>query len=251
MAKLKFGKWVGSSLGWAFGGPLGAVLGFAVGSMFDASDVKEVPKSNSTNRTQRSSSRSGVAEFNISLLVLSAAVMKSDGRTLKSELEFVKKFLEKQFGEEHAQEQILMLREILKQEIPLHDVCLQIKQYMPHAQRLQIIHYLFGISNSDGHVHELELQTIHTISNYLGVSHADFESLKAMYFKDTNSDYKILEIEPSATDDEVKKAYRKMAVKYHPDKVASLGEEVQRAANEKFKKVQQAYENIKKQRGIN
>ena len=121
---------------------------------------------------------------------------------------------------------------------------------MPHSERLQIIHYLFGISKADGHVHESELQTIHTIANYLGVSSADFNSLKAMYFRDTNSDYLILEITSSASDDEVKKAYRKMAVKFHPDKVAALGEEVQKAANEKFQKVQSAYENIKKQRGF-
>jgi DnaJ like chaperone protein len=250
MAKLKFGKWLGSGLGWAFGGPIGAVLGFAVGSMFDASDIKDVAQQGNGNTTHRSSHQGGAAEFNISLLVLSAAVMKSDGRTLKSELDFVKSFFAKQFGEQQAQEQILILREILKQEIPLHDVCLQIKQFMPHAQRLQIIHYLFGISKADGHVHELELQTIHTIANYLGVRAADFESLKAMYFKDTNSDYKILELEPSASDEEVKKAYRKMAVKFHPDKVASLGEEIQKAANEKFKQVQQAYDNIKRQRGL-
>ena len=250
MNKMKYGKWLGSGLGWAFGGPLGAVLGFALGSVFDASDVKEVSSQGSARQTFRSKNQAGVAEFNISLLVLSAAVMKSDGRTLKSELDFVRTFLEKQFGEQKAQEQTLILREILKQEIPLHDVCLQIKHYMPHAQRLQIIHYLFGISKADGHVHELELQTIHSISNYLGVRHADFESLKAMYFKDTDSDYKILEINPKATDDELKKAYRKMAVKYHPDKVAALGEEVQKAANEKFKRVQKAYDNIKKQRGI-
>jgi DnaJ like chaperone protein len=121
---------------------------------------------------------------------------------------------------------------------------------MPHSQRLQIVHYLFGISKADGHVHELELQTIHTISNYLGVNAADFNSLKAMYFKDVHSDYKILEIEPSVSDEDVKKAYRKMALKFHPDKVASLGEEVQKGAKEKFQKVLQAYENIKKQRGF-
>lgn len=246
MAKIKFGKWLGSGLGWAFGGPLGAVLGFTLGSMFDASDVKD----DGQNRIGGTSSHSGIADFNVSLLVLSAAVMKSDGKTLKSELDFVKAFLTKQFGAKHAQEQILLLKEILKQEIPLHDVCAQIKQFMPHAQRLQIVHYLFGISNADGEVHELEMQTIHIIANYLGVRTADFESLKAMYFKDVTSDYKILEIEHSASDDEVKKAYRKMAIKFHPDKVASLGEEVQKAATEKFKKVQQAYENIKKKRGF-
>jgi DnaJ like chaperone protein len=99
-------------------------------------------------------------------------------------------------------------------------------------------------------VHPDELTTIESIAGYLGVSIADFNSLKAMYFKDTNSDYKILEIEPSASDEEVKKAYRKMAVKFHPDKVAALGEEVQHAAKEKFQKVQEAYENIKKHRGF-
>jgi DnaJ like chaperone protein len=247
MAKVKFGKWLGGGLGWALGGPLGGVLGFALGSAFDASEVT-VQTGKSIHGSAQSAPQAG--DFAASLLVLSAAVMKSDGKTLKSELDFIKDFLTKQFGEAKAQQQIVLLKEILKQEIPLHDVCLQIKQYMPHSQRLQIVHYLFGISKADGHVHELELQTIHTISNYLGVNAADFNSLKAMYFKDVHSDYKILEIEPSVSDEDVKKAYRKMALKFHPDKVASLGEEVQKGAKEKFQKVLQAYENIKKQRGF-
>ena len=248
MAKIKFGKWIGSGLGWALGGPLGGVLGFALGSMFDASGTT-VTHDGSSSYT--SGGGSPVGDFAASLLVLSAAVMKSDGKVLKSELDYVKNFLTQQFGEDHAQQQILMLKEILKQEIPLQQVCFQIKQYMPHAQRVQIIHYLFGISKADGNVDELELQTIQTIANYLSVSSADFNSLKAMYFRDVNSDYKILEIEPNVSDDEVKKAYRRMAVKFHPDKVSDLGEEVQKAAKEKFQKVQGAYENIKKKRGIN
>lgn len=248
MAKVKFGKWLGGGLGWALGGPLGGVLGFALGSAFDAASVT-VSTNGETSYTSRRNSNH-VGDFAASLLVLSAAVMKSDGKTLKSELDFIKKFLVVQFGEDHAQQQILMLREILNQDIPLQDVCLQIKQYMPHAERIQIIHYLFGISKADGHVHELELRTIHSIAGYLGVNAADFNSLKAMYFRDVNSDYKILEIETNVNDDEVKKAYRKMAVKFHPDKVAALGDEVQKAAKEKFQKVLEAYENIKKQRGF-
>jgi len=246
MAKIKFGKWVGSGLGWAFGGPLGAVLGFALGSAFDAADVTV----QRDGKTTYSSSQPQVGDFAASLLVLSAAVMKSDGKMMKSELEFVRKFLVQQFGEDHAMQQMLLLKEIIKQEIPLQQVCFQIKQYMPVAERLQIIHYLFGISKADGHVHELELQTIQTISNYLGINPADFGSLKAMYFRDVNSDYQILEIEPTASEEEIKKAYRRMAVKYHPDKVISLGEEVQKAAKEKFQVLQAAYENIKKQRGV-
>jgi len=105
MAKIKFGKWLGSGLGWAFGGPLGGVLGFALGSLFDASDVKD-----DGSTVKHSSTRQGAGDFTVSLLVLSAAVMKSDGKTLKSELDYVKRFLATQFGEEHAQEQLLILK---------------------------------------------------------------------------------------------------------------------------------------------
>ena len=246
MTKVKFGKWVLGGLGAALGGPLGAVLGFAIGSAIDAADVTVQKGSEGAYSAGGRSTAGG--DFAASLLVLSAAVMKSDGQTLKSELDFVKKFLVAQFGENKALEQIQLLREILKQDIPLHDVCVQIKHFMPHAQRLQIVHYLFGISKADGHVHVKELDTIHTIANYLGISAVDFNSLRAMYFRDVDSDYKILEIESSASVEEIKKAYRKMAVKFHPDKVLDLGEEVQKAAKEKFQKVQEAYENIKKQR---
>ena len=248
MGKIKFAKWIGGGLGAALGGPLGAVLGFALGAALDESDVNVQQAQGSPSSGHSHSTASG--DFAASLLVLSAAVMKSDGRTMKSELDFVRKFFVGQFGERIAAEQIQLLKEILNQDIPLYDVCAQIKHFMPHAQRLQIVHYLFGISQADGHVHPQELNVIHTISNYLGVNNNDFNSLKAMYFKDAESDYKILEIESSASVEEIKKAYRKMAVKFHPDKVLDLGEDVQKAAKEKFQKVQEAYENIKKQKGF-
>lgn len=239
----KFGKWLGGGLGWAFGGPIGAIIGFALGSVLD--DTKVVTTSgNYSSNTQ-------VGDFSASLLVLAAAVMKADGAVLKSELEYVKKFFIKNFGLAHTQEQMLVFRELLKQDIPVRDVCMQIRHNMEHAARVQLVHFLFGVSSADGAVHQREVDVIHEIASYLGVSEADFNSLKAMFFKDAESDYKILEISKTATDEEVKKAYRKMAVKFHPDKVSHLGEDIQKDAKEKFQKVLAAYENIKKQRGMN
>ena len=71
-----------------------------------------------------------------------------------------------------------------------------------------------------------------------------------MFYRNVDSDYKILGINSNATDDELKKAYRKMAIKFHPDKVATMGEEYVKGAKEKFQQIQEAYEAIKKERGL-
>lgn len=245
---MKFGRLIGGGLGWAFGGPIGAILGFAVGSMFDNMNSGEFQVNDGTYSGQTSRTRQ--ADFGAALLVLSAAVMKANGVIKKSELDYVKDYYVRQFGDAKAKEYILALREILKQEIPTRQVCLQISNYMPHPMRLQLMHYLFGIAKADGIVDLDEINVVQTIANYLNISQKDFDSIKAMFHKDTNSAYKVLEIEKSTTETEIKKAYRKMAIKYHPDKVAGLGEDIQNAAKEKFQKVQEAYDSICKERGI-
>lgn len=250
----KYGKWVGLGLGWALGGPIGGILGLAFGSMFDGMqggtyEYKEGGHPYGAGAVGGQRTRPG--DFAASLIVLAGAVMKADGQVLKSELDYVKKFFHQQFGEQLAVENMLVLREILKQDINVREVATQIKTFMDHSSRLQLLHFLFGVSAADGHVHSKEVDEIRKISNYLGIRMADFESLKAMFYKkDIYSSYKILETTPDANDDEIKKAYRKMAVKYHPDKVSHLGEEFRKAAKEKFQEVQAAYEQIKKERGI-
>jgi DnaJ like chaperone protein len=143
-----------------------------------------------------------------------------------------------------------LFKEILKQDYSVLQVCTQIKSNMDHATRLQLIHILFGLSQADGHVHAEEVRVISTISRYLGISQKDLDSIQAMFFKSTDAAYKILEVSPSATDDEIKKAYRRMAVKYHPDKVQHLGDDFQKMAEEKFKTLNDAYQQVKKERGI-
>jgi DnaJ like chaperone protein len=190
-------------------------------------------------------------DFAVSLLVLIAAVMNADKKVLTSELEYVKQYFIQNFGRASAQEAMLMLRDILKQSIPVGDVTTQIKNKLDYPSRLQLIHFLFGIAYSDQKVSSEEIDIIRIIAGYLGISGKDIESLQSTYYKDIDSAYKILEIDKTATDEEVKKAYRSMAVKYHPDKVSYLGEEFKKTANEKFQKVNEAYERIKKERGIN
>lgn len=240
----KYGKWLGAGLGWAFGGPIGAIFGYGLGAFIDG--VKQTTKT-TTNHGSGERYQTGASDFNRALLVLAAAVMKADNKVLRSELDYVKQFLNNQFTESHTQEMILALRDILKQDIPVREVCQQVRFYMQHPMRLQLLHFLFGIAQADGHVAKSEVDMLGTIANGLGISQQDFESIKAMFYKDTESAYKILEIEPGATASEIKKAYRKMAVKYHPDKVADLGEEHVKAANEKFLKVKEAYEQLMKE----
>lgn len=246
MARI-LGKILGGGLGFAFGGPIGALLGVAVGSMLD---MGSSPNARDNSRSFRQNRQTTQGDFVISLLVLSASVMKADGKILKSELDYIKRFLVNQFGEDAAQEQLILLRDILKKDIPLRDVCEQIRTNVPHPARLQMLHFLFGIAQADSHVDTAEVNIIQRISNYLGIRQADFDSLKAMFYKDVGAAYTILEITPQATDEDVKKAYRKMALKYHPDRLGNLAEDLKKGAEEKFRKVQEAYETIQKERGF-
>jgi DnaJ like chaperone protein len=236
-----FGKWLGGGLGFVMGGPIGGLLGFLVGSVIDgATQDSSVYTSRPARITQ--------GDFSMSLLVLVAAVMKADGKVVKSELEYVKQFFVRQFGQESAKEAVLMLKDIIKQDI--RDICTQISRNMDYSSRLQLLHLLFNVSLADSTIHPKEIELLEKISGALGVGSNDFLSIKNMFIPETDSSYKILEIEPASTNEEVKKAYRRMAMKYHPDKVGHLGDEFRKSADDKFKSVNEAYEKIKKERNM-
>jgi DnaJ like chaperone protein len=177
--------------------------------------------------------------------------MKADGKVLKAELDYVKAFFANQFGSQFQKNQLQTLKQFLDApSIPLNQICSDIRTKMQPEVRIQLVHYLFGIAKADGDVSTSEMQQIEQIASMLGIPSMEFESVKNMFYRNVDSDYKILGIESSATDEEVKKAYRKMAVTFHPDKVASMGEEYQKGAKEKFQNIQEAYEGIKKRRGL-
>ena len=233
-------KWIGGILGVAFGGGIfGGVIGFAVGSLLEKMVKKEYVEGEQHG------------DFVMGLLILTAAVMKADGRVMKSELNFVKDFFAKNFGKENLQNKLDILRQLLDKNIDVYQACEKIRIAFPYATKLQLLHYLFGIAVADTECSRNERDLIERIANLIGLSTADYRSIEAMYFEVTDSAYVILQVDRNAADEEIKKAYKRMCIKYHPDKVANLGEDAQRAANEKFKEINNAYDKIKKERHIN
>ena len=238
-----YGKWIAGGLGWAFGGPIGGLIGYGIGSLFEKGSRAE----NSSGQASQSTTR---GDFAVTFVVLTASIMKADGKVVKSELDFVKTYFVKFFGAEQAKDMLQMLKDVLKKSINVNEITGQVQQYMNYSSRLQVLHFLYGIAQADGKITADEADLIRQISQGIGISTSDCTSIKNMYIEETDSAYKILEILPDATDAEVKKAYKKMAIKYHPDKVSYLGEEARKAAEEKFKKLSEAYEKIKDQRNI-
>ena len=245
-----FSRIVLFGLGWAFTqNPIGGVIAVALGSLFSSSR----PRVMRSEVNEHFGNTSEQRDFNVTLLVLSAAVMKADGNVKKSELDYVKRFFLQNFGQERAEKSIKMLKEILDKDYNIYEVSGQVGRYMDYSSRLQLLHYLFGIAAADGFVSEQETNVIHAIASGMGVVESDFYSIKAMFVREdspSQNAYKILGVDPSASDEEVKKAYREMAKKNHPDLVSNLGEEVHQAAEKKFQEINEAYETIKKQRGM-
>lgn len=243
-----FVKWLGAGLGFTLGGPIGSILGFAVGSFIDGFSKEDIELAKTYGRTS-ANVQSG--DFEVSLLLLSSVVIKADGNVNERELLFVREHFKRMYGEERANNAFKLFKVFIKNnQISTPQICGQIRQNLTHASRLQLVHFLFGIANADGAVQEVEVNAIKTIAGYLYVNMHDFESIKAMFYNSSDSAYRILEIEKTATNEEVKLAYRKMAKKYHPDKLQHLGAEHIKGAEEKFKQVSIAYEQIQKERGM-
>ena len=243
-------KWIFGGLGFVLGGPIGALIGVFIASLLENTHIESgeytqgIPHSSRTRATQ--------GDIRVSIIVLLACVIKADGRILKSEINSIKPFLVRNFGEEGAKQALMLLKQLLNQDINPAEVAQQIRQHVNYSVRLELIHLLLEVAKSDGEVADSECQTIELIATHMGIANADYQSLLSLYRKHTDANwaYTALEIEPTATDDEVKKAYRRMAMKYHPDKVANAGENIRQQATNKFRSINDAYEHIKAQRGM-
>ena len=243
-------RWFLALIGMMFFRWPGAILGFIVGVIIDNMNAG---KSYSQGRGPFSGTRTQVtpADFELNLLSLASLVIKADGQVNQPELDYVRQYFVQAYGKERANATFRTFNEVIKKrEISSERISGLIASRMRYESRLQVIHFLFSVANADGHVSTGEVSEIRKIAGYMGIQMRDFESIKAMFFKNPDSAYKILEIDRTATVSEIKKAYRDMAKKYHPDKLQHMDEAYRKGAEEKFQKVQEAYEQIQKEKGF-
>ncbi len=264
------GKWIGGFLGWMTGGALGALAGIVLGSLFDvAMDAVNTPGTQGTfdgkdpfGRQQEQQQRMYEGQrnsFMFSLLVLASYIIRSDGRVMHSEMELVRRFLGQNFGAAAAVQGDGILRKLFEEQKregqqrfrqTVMQCCRQIAQNMDYSQRLQLLNFLVLTAQADGSVTRDEVEALRETASWMQMSAADVDSMLNLRGGSLDDAYKVLGVSASATDDELRKAYRKLALEHHPDRVAALGEDVRRAAEKKFQEINHAKERIWKARGL-
>lgn len=273
----KYGKWIGGFIGLIAGGPLGALAGFALGSLLDegGDDVQKINQNSYGHRSSAYSNTQSQANYQsrtryeeeqrntflFSLLVLASYIIRADGKVMHSEMNLLRQWLRNNFGQNAVDDgEQIILKLFEQQKLLGHSEfrsmvmgsCEQLQQIMSYEQRLQLLNFLVMIAQADGVVATAEVNALRECTLALGLSEADLNSMLNLQDAGTNLDaaYKVLGVSPTATNDEVKAAFRRLALQNHPDKVASLGEDVRKAAEKKFKEINAAKETIWKARKL-
>ena len=243
-------RWFLGLLGMVYFRWPGAILGFVIGSVIDNMNAGKT-YNRGGSIFGRTATQNIPAEFELKLLALASVVIKADGKVDQSELDYVRRYFVQAYGKERANTTFRLFNDQIKKSgVSAVNLAQELKAYLRYESRLQVLHFLFSVAKADGLVSESEVKQLEIIARAFGLNLNDFNSIKAMFFDQPDRAYEILEVSKTATDAEIKKAYRTMVKKYHPDKLQDMDEAYRKGAEEKFRAVQEAYERIQKQRGL-
>lgn len=254
---MAFGKWIGGYLGWSAFGPLGGILGFVIGALFDT--AVNSSEGETLRLTDEQSQQGDRNSFFISMLVLAAYIVKADGKVMHSEMELVRGMLRQNFGEAAAQQGDQLMHQLFAEQDRqgnaayrqnIQQACNQIAYHVDYSGRLQLLNFLVMIAQADGHVDQVEVAALKEVAQWMQMSPQEVDAMLHLEGDSLEDAYKVLGVSADATDDELKKAYRRLALEHHPDRVAKLGDDVRKAAEKKFQEINAAKDRIWKARGL-
>ncbi len=243
------GKIVGGTLGFALGGPLGAIAGAALGHSFDATD-------NQYSRARLSYHEETQMTFFVATFSMLAKVAHADGRISPEEIQAVEDFMANELNltPESKRFAVEIFETAINSPMAFQDFAGQFYHQFHNQPRLLdlMIDVLLRLSVADGALSDSEEKLISSAARTFRFSEQKYNELKARYAPDFEKYYAILGIHSRASDDEIKRQYRKLVKEYHPDKIASKGlpEEFNKFANDKFREIQDAYDAVKQERGL-
>lgn len=206
------------------------------------------------------------------LLTFTAHMIKIDGHVSKIETEYVNKFLYREYGRRKQKKYVSIVDSYIRNGYNLEKSINSVNNKCDMSSKLQLIHFLIKVSIIDGYLSTSEFQALSEITQKLNLTYHQLNSILAMYsftsekeerqkkqykkhsVKTKTSKIKlalaILEITESSTNDDIKKAYRKLVVLYHPDKTMHLDKYLQKGAKEMYQKVNDAYDFLKEDKGF-